>query len=183
MSGASMTRYLEVVALALVIAALGAGLAWVPSWNGVAGEPCLQGMLACALVVVVLLASRMCARAARLERMVLALFLASMPIPYLGSWVLRAPGERAWLALELVALPLYGGLAWLGYRRGATWLALGTAAHGVFWDSWHLHGVPFMPSWYARACLLIDVTLALYIVARARGSGVGSAGAPALERA
>jgi len=180
-----MPRHLDLVALGLVFAALGAGLARVPGWVGFASDPCLQGAGACALVVVVLVVLRALGeRAERLERAVCAVFLAAMPVPYVWSCALAAGGGEAPLALELVALPLYGGLGWLGWRRGAPWLVLGTAAHGILWDSWHLHGTSFLPSWYARACLLIDLPLALYIAARCpRWRARRAAQAAAIERA
>jgi hypothetical protein len=80
---------------------------------------------------------------------------------YVAFPVIGGGGARA-LGLEAVGLLLYGALAWAGYRRSATVLALGWALH-VLWDvSLHLQGAGAMytPDWYPWACLSFDLVVA-----------------------
>jgi hypothetical protein len=100
-------------------------------------------------------------RGSQLERQVLALFLAGMPVIYLASLALEP--QPGWLAIELVGLVLFVGLAFLGWTRSVWFLAGGIAAHGVFWDAWHHGRVEFVPSWYTLGCFIVDVGLGIYV--------------------
>ena len=99
------------------------------------------------------------------ERAFIALFLAGMPVVYVVSSMAHRSGG-AWLALELLGLLLYGGLAVGGWRRAPWLLAAGIAAHGLAWDAWHLVGPSYIPPWYALGCLLVDVGVAAYVATR-----------------
>ncbi len=122
------------------------------------------GTLAVATLVVVLRATG--PRGSLLERRMFVLFLASMPMVYLSSW-LRHGGSSTWLGVELAGQLVFAVIAWLGARRPMV-LAGGIVAHGVLWDSWHFGRTPFMPDWYAVACLLVDVGFGLYVATQAR---------------
>ena len=70
-------------------------------------------------------------------------------------------GERGWLAVESAGLVLYGAVAWLGATRRLWLLPAGIAAHGL-WDVGHLGpSAPFVPDWYALACIVVDAAVAL----------------------
>src|SRR5215472_11600571 len=84
------------------------------------------------------LPERLGLRASRLNAMCSRFLLATMP-PRLHHWLASdgwAGAGKLWLALELLAWPLYAGLAILGLRRSAWFLVLGIAAYGIASDSW-----------------------------------------------
>lgn len=65
------------------------------------------------------------------------------------------------VGLEALGLLLYGAVAWAGFRRSATVLALGWAMH-VLWDvSLHLQGPGGMytPDWYPWGCMSFDLVV------------------------
>jgi hypothetical protein len=104
-----------------------------------------------------------------IERRVLALFLAGMPLVYVASWlVTRGAGTGGgWLWVEIAGFPLYTALAILGIRRSPWLLAAGIAAHGLAWDSWHYFTkTAYIPGWYAIGCFLVDIGLGIYIATR-----------------
>ncbi len=71
-------------------------------------------------------------------------------------------GSARSVALEALGVLLYGGAAWLGFRKSATLLALGWAMH-VVWDvGLHLHGAgaAYTPDWYPWGCLSFDLVVA-----------------------
>ena len=156
------------LAFAFAAASTGASLYAVPSWRGFLGDPCLWAAAAAGLTIVILLITRHMGERARLfEVQLLALFLAGMPLIYLGRWILKGGHEAGygWLFVEVVGLLVYAGLAILGLKR--YWLiAVGIAAHGLAWDAWHYFGSVYIPSWYAVLCLVVDVGLAAYAASR-----------------
>jgi hypothetical protein len=161
----------EELSLGLLIASLLAATLTIPtgSWSEAPLDPCHVGVILGALTVgALVVTSFVGGRAVRLERPLCAIFLAGMPLPYILNLVWYG-GSATWLALELAALPVYGTLALVGLRRPGV-LAAGIAAHGLLWDAWHLGHTP-MPGWYAFGCLVVDQTLALYVLVRmSRGS-------------
>lgn len=98
-----------------------------------------------------------------LERLLLASFLAGMPIVYLWS-ALRAH-DLDGVYLELGGTLLYGTCAVLGYRRSTLLLGFGIAAHGIAWDAWHHGHAAYMEPWYPLLCLIVDVAFFLAIAA------------------
>jgi hypothetical protein len=142
----------------------------VPSWQGALTDPChLAGILAGATIVVLFGTRHLGRRGMVIERRVLALFLAGMPLIYVTGWLVSrgagAPGW--WLWVEIAGVPLYTALAVLGLTRSPWFLAAGIAAHGVAWDSWHYYSnTGYIPSWYATGCFLVDIGLGIYIAAR-----------------
>jgi hypothetical protein len=158
--------------MGLVVAAAAVSLMVIPapSAHSSLADPCHVGVALGIIVVLALLVTRtMGDRGVQIERPLLAAFLAGMPLVYVGSWLWYRPADGAglaWLQAELAGVPLYFALAWLGLRRWPWLLAVGIAAHGLCWDAWHYGRTPFVPDWYAFACLLMDVTLALYVATR-----------------
>jgi hypothetical protein len=150
--------------IALLVATLAAG-AVVPleGWSDFAA-PATGGVLAypVALVALGILRAR---GALRGERMLLAGFLASMPLVYVRGALLVGQG----LGIELVGLAIFAAVAWLGLQRPML-LAVGIALHGVGWDSWHTRYDSGIPAWYAWACLIVDVGVALYAATRAHAA-------------
>lgn len=123
-------------------------------------ESAAIGTSICLTIVVVLRARGK--RGSKFERYLFAAFLAFMPLVYVQAR-LRFGGSLEWLLLELGGFAAFALLALLGLRRSPWFLVFGIAAHGLFWDSWHPGRAPFMPAWYAAACLVIDLGWALYV--------------------
>jgi hypothetical protein len=110
-----------------------------------------------------------------LERPLLAVFLASMPLVYVGSGL--EGGKLDFV--EVFAVPVYGALAYLGIRRSAWYLAGGIAAHGLLWDAWHHAAWSVVPGWYATGCLVLDLAIAVYAATRLHAARVTLASSPA----
>jgi hypothetical protein len=156
----------EELSLGLVITSLLATTMTIPtaSWSEAPLDPCHVGALLGAVTVATLTVTYFAGgRATQIERPLLAIFLAGMPLPYILNLVWYG-GSTTWLAIELAALPVYGAVALAGLRNPRI-LAAGIAAHGLLWDAWHLARTP-MPGWYAFGCLVVDQTLALYVLVR-----------------
>lgn len=72
-----------------------------------------------------------------------------------------------WIGIELAGVAIYGVFVYLGYKKGATWVATGWALH-VLWDVL-LHeygaGANFVPYWYPPLCIGFDLAAALAIFA------------------
>jgi hypothetical protein len=142
------------------------------------GEPAYLAMPAAIGVLGLLLALRLRARCSlRLESALLAAFLAGMPVVYLWS-ALRVPGGA--VALESVGLLIFAAIAVLGYaRRSLLLLAFGIAAHGLLWDFWRHGRAGYIEPWYPMGCLLVDVALALLVLAMASAArDAARSGAP-----
>jgi hypothetical protein len=153
----------EELSLGLLITSLLASTMTIP-WSEAPLDPCHVGAILGAVTVATLTVTFFSGeRARRVERPLLAIFLAGMPLPYILNLVWYG-GSTAWLALELSALPVYGAVALAGLRNPRI-LAAGIAAHGLLWDAWHLGHTP-MPPWYAFGCLVVDLTMALYVLVR-----------------
>lgn len=153
---------------ALVLSTMAATLL-VPDLSLAAlGDPAFGAVVGAAvtLTLVVVLRGRG-RRGSVLERSAFAIFLALMPMVYVVSR-LRFGGSANWLWLELLGQGVFAGLALVGARRSPWILAAGIAGHGLLWDSWHYGRTPFMPDWYAIACLIVDVGWGLYVATQAR---------------
>lgn len=100
-------------------------------------------------------------RGSRMEQYLFAIFLGVMPLVYIQSRIFLG-GSMEWLYLEIVGLVIFGALAVLGLVVSPWFTVVGLAAHGLGWDSWHPGRAAFMPSWYAGACLSIDLGWAIY---------------------
>jgi hypothetical protein len=160
----------ELAALALAAALFAVGLWGVPSWRGAVFEVChLAAIAGVATLVLLSVTRQLGARGVSIERGWSALFLIGMPVVYIVGWLTAANGRPSptWLWVELLGLPIYVTLAWLGLRRSPWFLVAGIAAHGLGWDAWHyaLHGA-YIPTWYVTGCLLADVGLSLYLATR-----------------
>jgi hypothetical protein len=160
----------ERLALGFAAALTAVALYLVPSWQTAFTDPChLAGILAAGTIVLLLITRHLGRRGIVIERRVLALFLAGMPLVYVASWlVTRGAGTGGgWLWVEIAGFPLYTALAILGIRRSPWLLAAGIAAHGLAWDSWHYFTkTAYIPGWYAIGCFLVDIGLGIYIATR-----------------
>src|SRR5262249_43982093 len=92
-------------------------------------------------------------------------FLAAMPFIYLTAALKR--GSSLDIAIELVGVPLFVGLAVFGYYKSFLVLGLGLAAHGLGWDLWHHGSYSFIACWYPSSCLLVDLALGFLLVTQA----------------
>lgn len=139
----------------------------VPSWQAL-GNPFLLGAVASAVTAACLWLTRWLGlRAMRFERGWLAAFLVGMPVVYLLGWfVTRDRAASSWIWVELVGLAIYAAFAALGLTKSPWFFAIGIAGHGLAWDSWHYRNSAYVPDWYAVACLLVDLVLGAYLVAR-----------------
>ncbi|HTE51058.1 MAG TPA: hypothetical protein VK698_09340 [Kofleriaceae bacterium] len=166
-----MHPWIERAALVTATALTALTFLMVPSWRGALADPCHHAAIAAAITIAILWATRRLGRrGVAIERQVMAAFLIGMPLIYIARWLLTGGGHGAdggplWLGIELLGLPLYAGLALAGLRRSPWFLVAGIAAHGLAWDSWHLASA-YIPAWYAIACLIVDVGMALYVAAR-----------------
>ena len=153
----------DVLGFALLFAQLAFTVWIIPDWSPshLAEPPFLAGISGIAVTLAILMLRFTGRRGSRLERGVLAVFLGGMPLIYVASWLL-AP-QPGWLAIELLAVPVFGTLAVLGVRRSPWFLAAGIAAHGLAWDLWHHGRTTFIPDWYVVGCCGVDLALAAYV--------------------
>jgi hypothetical protein len=130
------------------------------------GRPETLAGIATALVAFVMLFLRVLPkRRPHIERAVYALFLTAMPMIYFAAAYMS--GSRGDLALKLVGVLIFVGLAVLGYCKSYLALGFGIMAHGVVWDSWHHHSHPYVASWYPMTCLLVDLALGFLVITQA----------------
>jgi hypothetical protein len=139
----------------------------VPSWQTL-GDPFPFGAVGSAFTVVCDWMTRwLGSRAMKFEQAWLAAFLVGMPLVYVMGWfVARGRGASSWIWVELLGLAIYAAFAALGLKNSPWFLAIGIAAHGLAWDSWHYKNSAYVPDWYAVACLLVDLVLGAYLIAR-----------------
>jgi hypothetical protein len=155
----------QTVSLGLLLVATLAALVLIPlaSWRTFF-DPChLAAISALATTATLFYTRNRGPRAMRFERKVMAAFLAGMPLVYVAT--LLFSDDKSGLVLELVAVPLYGAMAWIGLKRWPMAIAIGIALHGLAWDAWHLSG-RVVPPWYAAGCLILDVAMAIYVAVR-----------------
>ena len=157
----------DLVGFAFLYAQLAATFWIVPDWSlSHSGEPTYLAAVGNIIGTVVISAIRFSGRrGSTAERLYLAVFLGAMPFVYLSSWML-AP-QHGWLVPELVGVAIFVAAAKLGWRGSIWWLALGIAAHGLFWDLWHYGHTAFVPNWYTIGCLITDVSLGVYVALQA----------------
>ena len=159
----------ERIALAIATLLTAIGLYQAPSWQAILTDVCLQAGVVSAATIVLLYVTRLLgARGIAIERIVLALFLAAMPLVYILRWLTKRDGAGSeWLWLELLGFAVYAALAVMGLKVSAWYLAAGIGAHGIAWDAWHYFTAEtYMPHWYAIACMLVDLGLGMYVAAR-----------------
>src|SRR5215831_16810252 len=125
----------------------------------------LAGGAAVAVAVALLALRRLPKRRWSLERSIYAVFLAAMPCIYLAAALQR--GSSSDVAIEVVGVVVFVGLALFGYYKSFLVLGLGIAAHGLGWDVWHHGSGSYIASWYPLACLLVDLALGLLVLTQA----------------
>jgi hypothetical protein len=108
----------------------------------------------------------------RAEGRLYAVGLVFAAVIYVGFAVFGG-AERRWVVVEFAGLLPFTGLAWLGLRSSAWWLAVGWLAHAAWDTGLHLAlGTPaFVPAWYPAVCLGFDLLVAGAIGLRARVLG------------
>lgn len=147
--------------LALVLATL--SLYWVvpePPFRHL-DDPGHWGVIGYLLTLAIIFRARFrFSRGRGLQRWLLA-FLCAMPLVYIAHW-LRYSGPADWLWIELVGLAVYWAVAWVAATLNPWFLSFGIGAHAI-WDIWHWRRVEFVSDWYALACSIVDIALALYI--------------------
>jgi hypothetical protein len=154
-------RVMKPVALALLVVQLVAMIAVFPeSPFAHPFEPTYIAGLSSIVVGLVLGVTRFVASPPWLDRLVLALFLAGMPIVYTWCAILR--GDASALALESAGIVAFGGAAILGYTRMPWLIGAGIIAHGVVWDALHHGRTSYVPDWYCTGCLLVDLGLGVF---------------------
>lgn len=161
----------EGLALATATLVAVASLLFPSSWNNAGPEVCHVAVIAAAVATGLFWVTRLAGPVAiLLEWRASALFLAAMPFVYVIAWFEKqsAGGPTGWLALEIAGIPIYAGLANQGLRKSPMLLVFGIAAHGLLWDLWHLFThTDYLPRWYALDCLVVDLSLSLYLGMRA----------------
>ena len=125
----------------------------------------LAGWATVVAAVALLVLRRLPKRRWSLERSIYAAFLAAMPFIYLAA-ALKL-GSSSDIAIELVGVPVFVGLAVFGYYKSFLALGLGLAAHGLGWDLWRHGSASYIASWYPFACLLVDLALAFLVLTQA----------------
>ena len=128
-------------------------------------NPSYWGVIGYLLIFIGVVFIRLARQPATLERLVLTLFLAGMPLIYLANWV-RFDGASLWVLFEVLGLLLFMGLA-LFSRKRLVLLSLGIAAHGL-WDLLHYNQAMYVPNWYVLACAIVDLAVGMYAFVRFR---------------
>lgn len=160
---------LDKIGLPVLVLATAGGVMLVPDLDAhLLTQPSFWAVVsACLLLAAVVSVRARIGRGTSIERIGLGAFLFLMPTVYLAAWV-REGGEVEWLWIELVGQVLFGVAAVYGAMKSPLVLAIGIAAHGLLWDTWHHGQTTFMPDWYATACLVVDVGWGFYAYAQVR---------------
>jgi hypothetical protein len=98
----------------------------------------------------------------KLEKLVLALFLTSMPLIYL--WSAFVAHDSSGIVLELIGVVIYSSLAIYGYQRSVLILSLGIAAHGIVWDLLHHNHSLYIENWYSLGCFVVDIAYGFLVL-------------------
>jgi hypothetical protein len=161
-------KKLEPVAFVLLFIALYYALVVLAPYSALYDFPTaetLAGLAAVVVAVALVVLRRLPKRRWRFERSIYAGFLAAMPFIYLAA-ALKL-GSSFDVAIELVGVPVFVGLAVFGYYKSFLALGLGLAAHGLGWDLWHHGSASYIASWYPSACLVVDLALGFLVVTQA----------------
>jgi len=130
-------------------------------------EPTSLAVLGAMAVTLVLAFTRFVAAPRWLDRVVLASFLAGMPIVY--AWCAALRGEPRDLAIEWIGIVVFGGAALAGYLRWPWLIGAGIIAHGIGWDLWHHARSGYVPDWYSLGCLISDVGIGAFALVHLAG--------------
>ncbi|HET8623718.1 MAG TPA: DUF6010 family protein [Gemmatimonadales bacterium] len=104
------------------------------------------------------------------EMRILAVGLAVAALIYVGFAL--AGADRRWLAIEAVGLAGFAGIAWLGLRGSAWWLALGWAVHAGWDVGLHLdRAQSIVGAWYPLSCVGFDLVVAGFVLSAAAAVG------------
>jgi hypothetical protein len=130
-------------------------------------EPTSLATFCSVAVTLLLLASRL-AGTDRFDRLVLAVFLAGMPIIY--AWAAILHGGRGDLGVEALGVLAFVGVALAGYARWPWLIGIGILAHGLAWDSWHHGHSSYIPDWYSLGCLVTDLGVGAFALLRSEAT-------------
>ena len=131
------------------------------------GEPTSLATFCTVIVTLVLLRSRLTGDD-RFDRFILAVFLAGMPIIY--AWAAILHGDDGDLGVEAIGVLVFVGLALAGYARWPWLIGVGILAHGLAWDAWHHGRSSYIPDWYSVGCLVTDLGVGVFALARQEAS-------------
>jgi hypothetical protein len=131
------------------------------------GEPTSLATFSTFAVTLLLLASRLTGTD-RFDRLVLAVFLAGMQLIYVWAAILH--GDRGDLGVEAIGALAFVGVALAGYARWPWLIGVGIIAHGVAWDTWHHGRSSYIPDWYSLGCLVTDLGVGVFALARSEAS-------------
>ena len=126
-------------------------------------EPVYFATVASTATTIALVVSRsLPRRRVMLEKQMLAMFLAGMPVIYTVTAIQHgASGEV--ISMEATAILVFGVLAIVGLVGSPWFLVVGIGGHGLFWDAWHHATQLVVPSWYAVGCFVVDIALAAWV--------------------
>lgn len=149
----------------LMAITVAAALAVVPDWTAVSfTEPSYWGIAGFLAFAGLLLARpRSAWNPGSLNRRIVVAFLVLVQLLYVAS-ALRFGGSSPELGLQLGGWAVWLLFAALGRRSDAV-LWVGCALHGL-WDAFHFGRVDFMPEWYGAACIVVDVAVGAFVLAR-----------------
>lgn len=156
------------IAFMLLVAQLAVTLSILPdSPLAHLAEPTYLAALGAMGVTLVLVFTRFVAAPRWLDRVVLASFLAGMPIVY--AWCAALRGDPRDLAIEWIGIVVFGGAALAGYLRWPWLIGAGIIAHGVGWDLWHHARSGYVPDWYSLGCLISDGGVGVFALVHLAG--------------
>jgi len=124
-------------------------------------DPGQWGVIGYFLTLLTLLRARFRWLRHRRLRLWLVAFLCAMPVVYVAYW-LRYAGPREWLWIELGGLVVFWAIAWAAATISPWLLVAGIGGHAI-WDYGHWGRVEFVTDWYALACFVVDIALAVYV--------------------
>ena len=163
---------LQILGMALLLGQLACvSLAPEPLWGHLTEPPYCATASAVLVTVALALLRWLRPRPVRLEKLILALFLAGMPVIYLWAALLE-PGAPSF-RIEALGIVVFWLLSGLGYLRWPLLLGLGILAHGLGWDLWHHGGSTFIPDWYSLGCLIADAGIGLYALTQGKAYRAG----------
>lgn len=151
---------------------MGSGLFSGPAWKDSYWDVCQWSNVLAVLTILLLWVARsMGSKGIRLERWLMAAFLAGMPVIYIVRWLQVGGGgaHLSWIWIECAGFVVFGALTYAGLLCSPWYLAIGIVAHGLAWDIWHyMQHSSYIPDWYSMGCLSADVGLGAYVATRVR---------------